>query len=71
MAHCGFEPTAALDATANPFKALAVAIRGVKTEGDFAPEIDLTHARKADYDLHEEHVTKVMKDIHAPKVAAE
>ncbi len=71
MAHCGFEPTAALDATANPLKALAVAIRGVKTEGDFAPEIDLTHARKADYDLHEEHVTKVMKDIHAPKVAAE
>jgi hypothetical protein len=72
MAHCGYEPTAAADATNNPLKALVVALRGVKTEGDFAPEIDLTHARKADYDLHEQHVAKVMKDIHTPtNVAAE
>jgi hypothetical protein len=72
MAHCGYEPTAAADATNNPLKALVVAMRGVKTEGDFAPEIDLTQARKADYDLHEQHVEKVMKEIHRPtNVAAE
>ena len=49
MAHCGYEPTAAADALAHPFKALAVSIRGVKTEGEMAPEIDLSQQRSAEY----------------------
>lgn len=71
MAHCGYEPTAAADALAHPLKALMVGLRGPRTEGDFAPEIDMTHQRKADYDLHERHVAHVMDEIRAPKIAAE
>jgi len=38
MAHCGYEATAVSDTLAHPLKALAVAMRGPKTEGDMAPE---------------------------------
>ncbi len=34
MAHCGYEPTAAEAMMKHPLKALAIAWRGVKTEGD-------------------------------------
>ncbi len=68
MAHCGYEPTAAMDAVLNPIKAAMVALRGPRTEGPMAPEIDMSQQRKADYGLHERHVAKVMEDIHAPKV---
>lgn len=68
MAHCGYEPTAAMDAVRNPLKAAMVALRGPRTEGPMAPEIDMSQQRKADYGLHERHVAKVMADIHAPKV---
>ncbi len=71
MAHCGYEPTAATDALAHPIKAMLVGLRGPRTEGDFAPAIDMSKQRKADYGLHEEMVAKVMDDIHKPKVAAE
>ena len=49
MAHCGYEPTAAADALAHPIKALMSSIRGVKTKGDMAPEIDLSAQRPAEY----------------------
>ena len=39
MVHCGFEPTAVNDATKNPLKALRVALRGPRIEGDMAPEV--------------------------------
>lgn len=68
MAHCGYEPTAAMDAVLNPIKAAMVALRGPRTEGPMAPEIDMSQQRKADYGLHERHVAKVMEEIHAPKV---
>jgi hopanoid biosynthesis associated radical SAM protein HpnH len=71
MAHCGYEPTAAADALAHPLKALLVGLRGPRTEGAFAPEIDLSTQRPADYGLHEQHVAQVMDAIHAPKLAAE
>ena len=48
MAHCGYEPTAAADAMAHPFKALWVALRGPKTEGPMAPDIPLAGARPAE-----------------------
>ena len=41
MAHCGYEPTAAADAAANPLKLLWVKARGVRTRGPMAPEIPL------------------------------
>ena len=41
MAHCGYEPTAANAALVNPLKAMWVALRGVRTTGPMAPEINL------------------------------
>ena len=49
MAHCGYEATAT-DAMLNrPLEALAIAWRGVKTEGPMAPEIPLENQRPAQY----------------------
>ena len=61
MAHCGYEPTAAADAAANPFKALKVSLRGIKTEGDFAPEIPLENQRPAEY-MFEKQVTSFLTE---------
>jgi hopanoid biosynthesis associated radical SAM protein HpnH len=49
MVHCGYEPTAVVDTVARPWKALQVMLRGVKTEGATAPEIDLSQQRPAEY----------------------
>lgn len=49
MAHCGYEATAVEDAFRNPLKALWVSLRGPKTTGDMAPEIDLSQQRPAEY----------------------
>jgi len=65
MAHCGYEPTAAADAAANPLKALMVGLRGVKTEGDFAPEISLENQRPA-ADVYEELVESKLVEMHDP-----
>jgi hopanoid biosynthesis associated radical SAM protein HpnH len=45
MAHCGYEATAVEDAINHPLKALAVALRGPKTEGVFAPDLAVTDAK--------------------------
>jgi len=47
MAHCGYEGTAVNDALAHPLKALAVSLRGPRTEGPMAPELPITYARDA------------------------
>lgn len=49
MAHCGYEPTAANVAISNPFKALWVSLRGIRTSGPMAPEIALDQQRPAQY----------------------
>jgi len=49
MVHCGYEPTSVVDTVARPWKALSVLVRGVKTEGAMAPEIDLSQQRPAEY----------------------
>ena len=49
MVHCGYEPTSVVDTVAKPWKALAVLLKGVRTEGDMAPEIDLSRQRPAEY----------------------
>ncbi|MEI8393999.1 MAG: adenosyl-hopene transferase HpnH [Rhodospirillaceae bacterium] len=64
MAHCGYEPTAANDATGNPLKAARVAMRGVRTEGEMAPEISLDHQRSAEY-LFEKVVSDAVVDLDA------
>ncbi|MEX0759576.1 MAG: adenosyl-hopene transferase HpnH [Tistlia sp.] len=49
MVHCGYEPTAVNDTVGNPLKALWVELRGVRTKGDFAPDIGLEGQRKAEF----------------------
>jgi hypothetical protein len=49
MAHCGYEPTAAHAMISNPFAGLKLAIQGIRTSGEMAPEIDMTNQRPAQY----------------------
>jgi hopanoid biosynthesis associated radical SAM protein HpnH len=49
MVHSGYEATAVMDAVKNPLKALKVAVMGVTTEGDMAPEISLDNQRPAEF----------------------
>jgi hopanoid biosynthesis associated radical SAM protein HpnH len=69
MAHCGYEATAVMDTLAHPVKALAKAMRGVRTEGPMAPEIPLGRARPAEY-IFERHVQEAMAEMHAAGSAA-
>ena len=41
MVHSGYEATAVVDSVHHPMKAAVVALRGVRTEGEMAPEIPL------------------------------
>ncbi len=49
MAHCGYEPTAAQAMMDHPLKAMMIGLRGVRTEGEMAPEISLDNQRPAKY----------------------
>lgn len=49
MVHCGYEATAVNDTVAKPWRALAVALRGPRTEGPMAPEIPLDNQRPAEF----------------------
>ena len=49
MVHCGYEGTAVEDTVRRPWKALKVALKGVRTEGPMAPEIALDRQRPAEY----------------------
>ena len=69
MVHSGFEATAVVDAVKRPWKALAVQMRGPRTEGEMAPEIDLTNQRPAEY-VFSRHVEKAMGEMaHEPQGA--
>lgn len=68
MVHCGYEPSAAEDAFSNPLKAAWVALRGIKTEGAFAKDIDLSKQRPADY-VFSQHVQEALTKIHTNKAA--
>ena len=62
MVHCGYEPTAVNETIAHPLKALGVHLRGVRTEGAMAPDIDLTKARPAEY-VFEGNVSRFLDDV--------
>ncbi len=61
MVHCGYEGTAVADTVAHPLKALKVALKGVATEGEMAPEIDLSRQRPAVY-AFEDFVAEALKE---------
>ena len=68
MVHCGFEGTAVSDSVKKPYKLLPLALRGIKTEGPFAPEIDLSKQRPADFN-YSTHVEKLLAEIKSAKPA--
>lgn len=62
MVHSGFEATAVADTIAHPLKALGVSLRGVRTSGPMAPDIDLTKQRPAEY-VFSKHVEIKLEEI--------
>jgi hypothetical protein len=66
MVHCGFEGTAATDAIKHPLKMLPILMRGIKTDGPMAPDIDLSHQRPAEF-VFSRHVEHKMSQIKAGK----
>jgi hopanoid biosynthesis associated radical SAM protein HpnH len=66
MVHSGYEATAVQDAIKNPLKAAMVALRGVKTEGEMVPEIDMSKQRPAQY-VFKRHVDKMLAEIQEEK----
>jgi hypothetical protein len=62
MVHCGFEGTAAKEGLRRPLEFLKVAMKGIRTEGPMAPDIDLSNARRAE-DMHSTHVEAEMEKI--------
>jgi hopanoid biosynthesis associated radical SAM protein HpnH len=62
MVHSGFEATAVTDAMRRPLKALAVSLKGVRTEGEMAPEIPLDRQRPAQY-VFSRHVEQKLSEI--------
>jgi hopanoid biosynthesis associated radical SAM protein HpnH len=62
MVHSGYEASAVVDSVRHPLKALGVALRGVRTEGEMAPEIPFDRQRPAEYVLSA-HVAEVMAKL--------
>jgi hopanoid biosynthesis associated radical SAM protein HpnH len=66
MVHSGYEATAVADAVTRPLKALKVAVAGIRTSGEMAPEIALDKQRPAEY-VFSSHVQKALDEIHLAK----
>ena len=59
MVHSGYEATAVTDSVRNPLKLVKLALSGIRTEGDMAPEISLHQQRPARY-VFSGHVEEAM-----------
>ncbi len=59
MVHSGYEATAVMDSVRNPLKLVKLALNGIRTEGDMAPEIPLHRQRPARY-VFSGHVEEAM-----------
>ena len=70
MVHCGFEGTAVADSVTKPYKLIPLALRGIKTDGPMAPDIDLSKQRPAEF-VFTTHVDKMLAEIRAAKTGAE
>src|SRR5208337_503034 len=67
MVHSGFEATAVVDSVKRPWKALAVTLGGVRTEGPMAPEIPLDRQRPAEF-VFERGVAQKLSEMRQDKV---
>jgi hopanoid biosynthesis associated radical SAM protein HpnH len=62
MVHCGYEATAVEDAFQHPWRALAVALRGIRTKGPVAPDIPLDGQRPAEH-VFSRHVEQKLAEL--------
>jgi hopanoid biosynthesis associated radical SAM protein HpnH len=69
MVHSGYEATAVMDSVKSPAKAAMVALRGVRVEGEMAPEIPLDRQRPAKY-VFSRHVEEAMARLNGRGEAA-
>jgi hopanoid biosynthesis associated radical SAM protein HpnH len=69
MVHCGFEATAVDDTIAHPIKAIKNSLRGPRTDGPMAPELDLSKARPAEW-VHDRQVAKALSELHEKRQRA-
>jgi hopanoid biosynthesis associated radical SAM protein HpnH len=66
MVHSGYEATAVTETIRRPWKALAQTMRGIRTDGEMAPEISLDRQRPAEY-VFSRHVDKALAEIRTRK----
>jgi hopanoid biosynthesis associated radical SAM protein HpnH len=66
MVHSGYEASAVMETVKHPLAATKVALRGVRTRGEMAPEIPLDRQRPAQY-MHSQHVTIKLDEIRGRK----
>jgi hopanoid biosynthesis associated radical SAM protein HpnH len=62
MVHSGYEASAVEHTMQNPLKALGVALRGVRTDGEMVPDLSLEGQRPADY-VFSQHVAEKLEQI--------
>jgi len=70
MVHSGFEASAVTDTVTRPWKALKVALGGIRTEGPMAPEIPLSNQRPAEY-VFSRHVQQKLAEIEEAEARAQ
>jgi Domain of unknown function (DUF3463) len=70
MVHSGYEATAVMETIQKPWRAAAQAVRGIRTEGEMAPEIPLENQRPAEY-VFSRHVQQAMTRLKAEKAKAQ
>jgi hopanoid biosynthesis associated radical SAM protein HpnH len=70
MVHSGYEATAVVDAVKHPMKALGVALKGYRTDGEMAPEIPLDRQRPAEY-VFSRHVEDSMERLKHQKMSSD
>lgn len=68
MVHSGFEGTAVKDTVMHPLKAMMVSLKGVKVDGEMAPDISLDKQRPAEF-MFSRHVEDSLAQIKADKGA--
>ncbi len=66
MVHSGYEATAVTETIRRPWRAAAQVLRGIRTDGEMAPEIPLENQRPAEY-MFSRHVEQAVTRIRAAK----
>jgi hypothetical protein len=70
MVHSGYEASAVAETVRKPWRAAVQVLRGIRTEGEMAPEIPLENQRSAEY-VFGRHVEQAVARIKARKHGVE